>query len=287
MSAPDQSTPAPIIFDRPLVARRINAHPQKQRDFVTQLVCDDLVDRLAPIARKFEKALILGPNAQALPTTGKSGDHDIAFERLSTLNAANSGPQELHLPQRKYDLIVSLLDLQVINDVPGYLARIRSHLAPDGLMLVAAVGGNSLAELRGAWLAADADHSGGAYARVAPFIDVRDAGSLLQRTGFALPVTDIEQHIVRYKSPLALMRELKELGATNPLADRPKNFVSKRLLGEACAHYEALASDPDKRIRATLEILWMSGWAPHESQQKPLQPGSAQVSLTKVLKTSN
>jgi hypothetical protein len=137
--------------------------------------------------------------------------------------------------------------------------------------------------LRRAWLFADEAYSGGAYTRVAPFIDVRDAGALLQRAGFALPVADVETHLVRYKSPLALMQELKALAASNPLTDRPKTFAVKQLLADACKHYEAIASDEDGRIRATLEIVWMSGWAPHESQQKPLAPGSADVSLTKIL----
>lgn len=171
----------------------------------------------------------------------------------------------------------------MVNDVPGFLTQIRRHLAPDGLMLLAAIGGNSLGALRTAWLNADAELSGGAYARIAPFIDVRDAGGLMQRADFALPVADIEHHTIRYASPLALMQELQTLGASNPLMDLPPKPATKALIATANAQYQTLAGDKDGRVRADLDILWLSGWAPHESQQKPLAPGSAEVSLKSVL----
>ena len=255
----------PKTFDRDLVARRLARRPGGE-DFVTRLVLDDLEERLQIVTRSFERALIMAPDAALLPERGNSGNGSFAFERRTG-----------------YDLIVSLFDLQLINDVPGFLARVRAHLLPDGLFLAAALGGDSLTELRQAFLAADAEVSGGAYARVAPLIPLRDAGGLLQRAGFALPVADVETHVVRYASPLALMQELKALGAQNPLADRPAQLATPRLLAAAAAHYAEIAADPDGRVRATLEIVWMSGWAPHESQQQPLQPGSARVSLSKVL----
>jgi len=277
---------APRIFDRPLIARHYARRTEQGADFITQLVLDDLEQRLAPITRDFSNALIIGPDAALLPTKGQSANGSFAFTRISTLIGTDNtaiDPDHLRLPHRDYDLIVSVLDLQCVNDVPGFLAGIRAHLAPDGLMLLAAIGGNSLQELRGAWLSADAIISGGAYPRIVPLIDVRDAGSLLQRAGFALPVADIEQHVVRYRSPLALMQELHALGASNPLVERPRKMTTKTLLAEANAAYVETASDSDGRIRATLEILWLSGWAPHENQQKPLAPGSAKVSLAKVL----
>ena len=274
---------APRVFDHQLIARRL-ARRSGGEDFVTRLVLDDLEDRLLTVVRSFERALLLAPDASTLPERGNSGKGSFAFERLSPLHGTHRvDPEQLDLPRNDYDLIVSLFDLQLVNDVPGYLSRIRAHLAPDGLFLAAALGGDSLTELRQAFLAADTEISGGAYARVAPLIPLRDAGALLQRAGFALPVADVETHLVRYASPLALMQELKELGAQNPLADRPGRLMTPRLLAAAAAAYAELASDPDGRVRATLEIIWMSGWAPHESQQQPLQPGSAKVSLTKVL----
>ncbi len=278
---------APKIFDRERLAARMTGAWTGTPDFLSALVADDLRERLAPVSRKFDKALIMGPDARALPTAAQSSSGPIAFERVSTLAAAPGfetvDPEALSLPQTGYDLIVSLLDLQIVNDVPGFLARIRRHLAPDGLFIAAVIGGRSLSELRAAWLTADAERSGGAFARVAPFMDIRDAGSLLQRTGFALPVTDIETHKVRYSDPLALMRELKALGASNPLAEKPTRLATPPLMAAAIEAYAALASEEDGRVAATLEIVWMSGWAPHESQQQPLKPGSAEVSLTKVL----
>lgn len=271
-------------FDRGLVARHLERRPDPAADFVTPLVLKDFADRLFGVSRSFPRALIMAPDAAILPETSRSGTAEIHLERVATVIGPGPvvDPEALILPEPQYDLIVSILDLQVVNDVPGFLARIRAHLAPDGLFLAAALGGDSLTELRQAFLAGDVETSGGAYARVAPFIPLADAGGLLQRAGFALPVADVETHVVRYPNPLALMRELKAMGASNPLAGRPAP-ASRRLLAAASAAYEALASDPDGRVRATLEIIWLSGWAPHESQQKPLKPGSATVSLAKVL----
>lgn len=285
MSAPSSSTP-PKIFDR----ERIAAHLSRRNaadDFVATLVVEDLADRLMPITRRFERALVMGPDAATLPSGGRSAEGAFAFERRATIlpgqDADLVDPENLELPRADYDLIVSLLDLQVVNDVPGYLSRIHQHLAPDGLFIAAVFGGASLSELREAWLQADAATSGGAFARVAPFIDVRDGGGLLQRAGFALPVADLENHVVRYSDPLALMREIKKLGASNPLAEQPARMTMPGVLAAALEAYGRIASDPDGRVRATMQIVWLSGWAPHESQQKPLKPGSAQVSLKTVL----
>jgi SAM-dependent methyltransferase len=269
----------PKIFDRARVARNLARRPEERDDFVTRLVLADLEERLETLTRKIGKALVLGPDVEALPMHGQTALGSFAFRPLSTLDREDV----LELPGEGYDLIVSLLDLQVVNDVPGYLKQLTLALAPDGLLLVAALGGESLTELRNAFLTADTQVSGGAYARVAPFIPVRDGGGLLQRAGLALPVADVETHVVRYSSPLALMREVKALGAANPLIDRPGRMATPRLIAAACEAYEHIAGDHDGRVRATLEILWLSGWAPHESQQKPLKPGSATVSLTKVL----
>ena len=277
--------PAPIVFDRELIARRLARRTGD--DFVTRLAIDDLADRLTAVTRSFEQALIMAPVADSLPTEGVSANGRFAFERVATLVAGEGiplvDPEDLYLPHTRYDLIVSLLDLQAINDVPGFLTRARAHLRADGLFLAAALGGDTLTELRQAFLEADAMTLGGAAARVAPFVPPSEAGGLIQRAGLALPVADVETHTVRYGSPLALMRELKAMGASNPLADRPERMATRTLLAAASAAYESVASDTDGRIRATLEILWLSGWAPHESQQQPLKPGSAEVSLAKVL----
>ena len=276
----------PQIFDRALIAKRL-ARRAPDDDFVSKLVLADLAERLLAVTRKFERALLMAPDARVLPEVGASAAGPIVFERAATAVGATGmpllDPENLVLPRTGYDLIVSILDLTAVNDVPGFLARVRAHLAPDGLLLAALLGGDTLSELRQSFLAADAELSGGAFARVAPFLQLGDAGPLLQRTGFALPVTDIESHLIRYASPLALIRELKALGAGNPLRDRPARLMTPRLLAAASQAYERIAGDADGRVRATLEIVWLSGWAPHESQQKPLAPGSAEVSLAKVL----
>ncbi len=273
----------PRTFDRALVARRLARRKPEAEDFVTRLVLDDLADRLLVVTRKFERALILAPDARQLPLRGNSREASFAFERLSTVLDASVDPEALDLPHRDYDLIVSVFDLQVVNDVVGFLARARAHMRPDGLFIAATIGGDSLFELRESFLAADAEQTGGAYARVAPFIPLADAGGLLQRAGFALPVTDVETHTVRYANPFALMQEIKALGASNPLADRPGRLLTPRLLAAAAERYARDFADADGRVRATLEIIWMSGWVPDASQQKPLKPGSAQVNLRDVL----
>jgi hypothetical protein len=273
---------APRIFDRDLIARHLARRRPGVDDFVTRLALDDLGERLATVTREFKQALILGPDAAPLPASARSASSEFTFERISTVTG-DLDPETLTLPRQDYDLIVSIFDLQVVNDVPGFLMRVRMHLAPDGLFLAAALGGDTLTELRQAFFAADTARHGGAYARVAPFIPLSEVGRLLQQAGFALPVSDVETHIVRYGNPLRVMQELHALGASNPLADRPSRMTTASHLAAASAEYEAIASDPDRRVRATLEIIWMSGWAPHDSQQKPLKPGSAEISLTKVL----
>jgi hypothetical protein len=272
----------PKVFDRALIARHLERRPADRDDFVTRLALADLGERLATVTRTFRQALILSPDGTGMPETGMSASGPFEFERAATITGALD-PEALVLPRTGYDLIVSLFDLQVVNDVPGFLVRLRAHLAADGLFLAAIVGGDSLNELREAFLKADTMLSGGAYARVAPFIPLQDVGGLLQRAGFALPVADVETHTVRYGTPLRLMAELKALGASNPLAERPGRMATRSLVAAASAAYEGIAADPDGKVRATLEIVWMSGWAPHENQQKPLRPGSAEISLTKVL----
>jgi len=287
---PDIKVP-PKVFDRALIARHLLRRPRGHDDFVTRLVLADLNERLGTVTRDFEQALIMSPDASMLPAGGRSASGTFRFERASTILATRGvplvDPEKLDLPARGYDLIVSIFDLDVVDDVPGFLARARAHLRGDGLFIAAAIGGDSLTELREAFLSADAEISGGAFLRVAPFIPLAEAAGLLQRAGLALPVSDVETHTVRYQSPLSLMRELKALGASNPLADRPHRLATLKLIEAASAAYAALATDPDGRVRATLEIIWMSGWAPHESQQKPLKPGSAEISLTKVLRSRN
>ncbi len=266
----------PRLFDRELLARRIAARDPAS-DFVTALVRDDLAERLAAVSRRFERALVIGPDGRALPTGGRTASGDFAFDRAGTLFAPaplpRLDPDAVSLPHRDYDLVVSLLDLAVVDDVPGFIAQLKAHMRPDGLLLIATLGGDTLAELRHAFLAADAETSGGASARVAPFLQLADAGPLLQRAGLALPVADIETHTVRHADALALMRDLRVLAAANPLLDKPRRPATRLLLARAAAALAEAAGDADGRIRTTLEIIWMSGWVPHESQQQPARRG--------------
>lgn len=285
---PSELPAPPQIFDRDRIAKRLRSADLNEPDFITQLVIDDLRDRLAPITRNFQKALIIGPIPSMLPTHLTTAEAEVRLEVASTLiNRPNTpllDPERLEFSDKDYDLIVSIMDLQFVNDVPGYLTRIRHHLKPDGLMIAAALGGRSLSELRQVFLEADTTRFGGAFARIAPFMDVRDAGGLLQRAGFALPVTDLETHRVRYADPLALIAEIRALGASNPMREQPSKLMTRNLLMDAAGIYQSKFADPDGRIPATVEILWMSGWAPDESQQKPLRPGSAKTRLADVLK---
>ncbi|ODT69323.1 MAG: hypothetical protein ABS75_17525 [Pelagibacterium sp. SCN 63-23] len=268
----------PKLFDTSLIRRNLDRRKSGD-NFVRDLVLDDLADRLGTYKRDFTRAVMIGPDAQTLPSTLHTANGPVSVERIEAFGAGDFPA----LPEGELDLIVSLLHLQAVNDVPGHLARLRQRLRPDGLLMAAFIGGESLTELREAFLAADLAISGGASARIAPMAQVRDAGALLQRAGFALPVADVETHRVRYATPFALMAELKALGAANPLADRPRRFVTRTLLAAAAQAYAERDSDPDGRVRATLEIVWIAGWVPHESQQKPLKPGSATTRLGDIL----
>jgi len=175
------------------------------------------------------------------------------------------------------------LSLQAMNDIPGMLVQIRRALRPDGLFLGAFAGAGTLFELRESLLAAETELYGGASPRVIPFTDVRDAGALLQRAGLALPVTDVETVAVRYDSLFGLLADLRAMGETSPLVDRSRRPGTRKLFARAAEIYAERFSDADGRVRASFSIVWMSGWAPDASQQKPLKPGSAKLSLKTIL----
>ena len=164
------------------------------------------------------------------------------------------------------------------------LAQIRRALKPDGFLLAAMLGGDTLSELRQSFAAAEAELEGGVSPRVVPFADLRDVGSLLQRAKFALPVTDVDRIVVRYASAFALMADLRRMGASNVLVERRRTPTRRATLLRMAQIYSERFADPDGRIRVTFDVIWLSGWAPHESQQKPLQPGSAKASLAEAVK---
>jgi SAM-dependent methyltransferase len=286
------------IFDRDLIARRklraLRA-ATPGADFLLRHTVDDLALRLSAVERRFANAATLhslsSVPAEALLASGKVEavtriESDPAFLAPSAPAATSqllSPVEELPLAEESIDLAVSLLALHETNDTPGLLAQVRRALKPDGLFLAALLGQGTLAELRTALLEAETELSGGASPRVAPFMDVRDAGALLQRAGFALPVADSETLTVRYDTMFDLMRDLRAMGATNTLVARSRTPATRRMFMRAAEIYAERFSDPDGRIRATFSFVWLSGWAPHSSQQKPLKPGSARVSLADVL----
>lgn len=254
---------------------------------------EDLADRLKGVKRDFPRSLDLcSPSlhfARAIEESGRPAPIRAApLPTKSTSERASVVADEEFLPfaPASFDLIVSGLSLQWVNDLPGALAQIRRVLAPDGLFLACFPGGSSLNELRSAFAQAEEEICGGASPRVSPFVDLRDLGSLLQRAGFALPVTDADTLTLRYDSMFALCRELRAMGAANALTQRSRRPLRRHVLLRAAEIYAERFSDADGRVRASLELVWLSGWAPHESQQKPLQPGSAKMRLADALKAA-
>ena len=264
--------------------------PVPGADFLMHRAAEDLDERLSTVNRRFEKAAaffcVVGSASDIVRQSGKAAEivRVEADERL--LGGADglvAMPETVPLPPASIDLAISLLSLQEMNDVPGMLVQICRALKPDGLFLGALLGSGTLSELRETLLAAESEIYGGASPRVAPFVDVRDAGGLLQRAGFALPVADSDPVTVRYDSLFDLMRDLRAMGAANALTARTRRPVSKRFFLRAAEIYAERFSDPDGRIRATFDLIWLSGWAPASSQPKPLAPGSAKISLATVL----
>lgn len=280
------------IFDTDLlVARKRRALEQgdSAARFLMHRAAEDLEDRLATVTRQFDRAAalfcLLPEAANAIARSGKADSvvRVEADERLIDPSGIVAPPETVPLDAESIDLAVSLMSLHEINDVPGLLVQVRRALKADGLFLGAMAGAGTLQELRQSLLQAETEISGGAAPRVSPFADVRDIGALLQRAGFALPVADIETVTVRYETMFDLMRDLRAMGATNALAERSRRPATRHLFLRAAEIYQEQFSDPDGRIRATFNTIWMSGWTPHESQQKPLKPGSGKVSLKTVL----
>ncbi|TFZ55499.1 methyltransferase domain-containing protein [Methylorubrum sp. Q1] len=277
------------LFDPALVRRRIaRAQRSGYAGFLLERVAEDLEDRLAAVTRPFPLGLDLGTPlplvAERLLQSGRV-ERMIRLAPVSGPGSSVVGDPEL-LPfggNAGFDLAVSALALQHVNDLPGALLQLRRALKPDGLFLAGLLGGATLTELRQAFLQAESETEGGASPRVAPFAELRDLGGLLQRAGFALPVVDADTITVRYGDPFSLMRDLRAMGLTNALHDRRRAPLRRATLMRAAAIYAERFSDPDGRLRATFEILWLSGWAPHESQQKPLRPGSAKTRLADAL----
>jgi len=271
----------PTIFDRKLLhMRQQRARVLGAETFLIDRVADELGERLSVVLRLFERAVDLGTPTDAvrrvLAASGKAA---------VIVGAENIAADEEALPfaDGSLDLVVSALSLQFVNDLPGTLIQIRRALMADGLLLAALIGGDSLIELREAFAEAESEIEGGVSPRVAPFADVRELGALLQRAGFALPVVDSDRLTVRYPTVFALMRDLRRMGATNIISERRRAPLRRATLQRMTEIYAQRFADSDGRLRATFEVVWLLGWAPHESQQKPLKPGSAVQRLADAL----
>lgn len=265
-----------------------------QADFLLRRASTDIAERLDATLRTFPRCLNLsgrgGIVSKALSEV-PNVEYVITADTAASLLGEPSGlavicdPEWLPFGNEKLDLVVSVLDLHWVNDLPGTLMQIRRALRPDGLFIGAMIGGDSLTEMRQAFLQADVEMTGGASPRVSPFTDVRDLGALLQRAGFALPVVDTDHMTVRYGSLFDVMADLRKMGGTNALNERSRKPLRRSTLLRAAEIYGDRFSDEDGRVRATVDILHFSGWAPHESQQKPLRPGSAKHRLADALGT--
>jgi NADH dehydrogenase [ubiquinone] 1 alpha subcomplex assembly factor 5 len=277
----------PVIFDRSLIRRRRQRWAKTAPQFLNDVVIADLLARLAIVNRPLARILVHGPGAATLADSlaGLGGTATLYASDSIPFNGAALLFEEEALPFAAESLngFINLLGLESVNDIPGTLAQIRRSLAPDGLFLAAALGGETLTELRRAWLAAESDVLGGTSPRIAPFVHVREWGALLQRAGFALPVVDADRRIVSYPDLLALMRDLRGLGLANALLARSRRPMTRRLLFRLMEAYAAQFAAADGRISATFEMIYLTAWSPHETQPKPLRPGSAAKRLADAL----
>ena len=292
----------PEIFDRRVVRRHRDraAGGIESNDFLLREVAERLVDRLEDVRRAFPRALDLGCHhgvvAEALAGRGGieslvQADLSPAMARRAARRSAGNGPaavvvadeEALPFAEGSLDLVVSVLSLHWVNDLPGALLQIARALKPDGLFLAAMIGGDSLKELRTALMQAEMEIEGGVSPRVSPFADLRDLGSLLQRAGFALPVTDLDSITVTYPSALALMHELRGMCESGADRNRRRSLSRRATLARAAVLYEETFAGPDGRLPATFEIVYLTGWAPHAAQPRPLAPGSARTRLAEAL----
>jgi SAM-dependent methyltransferase len=292
----------------PFERRAVRQHRERaaaglaRHDFLFREVGERLLDRLDDVTHRFPLALDLGCHGGELGCllAGRGGiehllqlDLSFAMARRARDAAALEGAgltlvadeEMLPIAPQSLDLVLSNLSLHWVNDLPGALIQIRAALKPDGLFLAAMLGGECLAELRTALIEAELEEEGGASPRLSPFADLRDAAGLLQRAGFALPLADRDEITVSYPDAIALMRDLRGMGETNAVRERRRGFSRRATLLRAAAIYGERFGGSDGRIPARFQIVYLTGWAPHEAQQQPLRPGSAKTRLADALGT--
>lgn len=279
------------VFDRAAKRRQRQRYAAQAGDFdfLRAAVAERLLDRLDDVRRGFPTALVQGCDAAWLqPYLGRRGQIEtlVTMDSLAGRGSHVIGDEEfLPFGAAKFDLVIALLNLHWVNDLPGALVQIRHALKPDGLFLGAMLGGSTLTELRQSWLAAEAELEGGASPRISPMAETLDGAALLQRAGFALPVADSEIVPVTYADAFRLMRDLRGMGETNAVRDRRKQFTRRATLFRMAELYQQRFAGADGRIPASFEVITLTGWSPHESQQKPLRPGQATHRLSDALGT--
>jgi NADH dehydrogenase [ubiquinone] 1 alpha subcomplex assembly factor 5 len=277
---------APRIFDRAAYrARRERAGRARGDIFFASEAAAQIGQRLSGINRRFICGLDLNSRARVFPALEPWAESWVRVGYASETPTVVADEDALPFAEASFDLVVSVLSLHAVNDLPGALVQIRRALKPDGLFVAALFAAETLNELRLSFAAAEAEILGGASSRVAPFADVRELGHLLQRAGFALPVADVERTTVRYRQLPKLFADLRGLGETNVLTGRRTSFLSRRTMERLIAEYGSRFPDDEGRFPATFEISFLTGWAPHSSQQQPLRPGSAKARLADALGT--
>ncbi len=296
MSSPSSSPPR--LFDRSLLATRRNRAAQAfaQAHFLRQRSIDDTLMTLSAINRSFPLALDMaaadGGFGRELAQSDAAAKVGLLVEgELSQrLSAQQSGPARLIMDEEwlpfgddSLNLIVSILGLHAVNDLPGVLVQVRRTLTPDGLFIGTLFGGETLKELRGCLMEAELEIRGGYGPRIAPYAEGPDLIDLLKRTGFAMPVVDSDRVEVSYEHPLRLLGDLRAMGEGNVLIERPRKGLNRAILSRMSELYFERFADAEGRVTATFEIITLSGWKPHESQQKPLRPGSAKTRLADAL----
>jgi SAM-dependent methyltransferase len=286
-----------LVFDRTTLRRRRERAARRWDDhaFLKREIATRLVERLDDVRRSFALALDLGCHGDEIATalgerttvqTLVRADLGLGFARTADGPALVADEEALPFAPQSFDLVLSAMDLHWVNDLPGTLIQIARALKPDGLFLAAMLGGSTLWQLRQALTQAESEVESGLSPRVSPFADLREAAGLLQRAGFAMPVADSETIEVEYQSPLALMRDLAAMGESNLVAERRRGFSRRATLLRAAEIYSERFVEPSGRVATTFEVLFLHGWAPHESQPKPLKPGSAAHRLATALGTT-
>jgi NADH dehydrogenase [ubiquinone] 1 alpha subcomplex assembly factor 5 len=287
-------SPGLALFDRRTLRRRREraAAGLDELDFLIREAAARLIERLGDVRRDFPLTLEIGCHTGQLaemlagrPQIQRLLQCDVSHAMVRRAKGERLVADEEALPfgSDRLDLVLSCFSLHWVNDLPGTLLQIRSALRPDGLFLAAMPGGATLPELRESLLRAELELEGGAGLRVSPFVDVRDAGMLLQRAGFALPVVDVETVTVTYGHPLELMAELRAMGEANALVERQRRPLRRATIARACELYVELFGNAQGRVPATFQLLMLSGWKPDPSQPQPIRRGSGQASLAKAL----